>query len=450
MLSSEIKTFFKHFIKEFKKREKINFDRLKPFYNNIKKEYSNVLKKGSSKHTHFSILRTDSSGIHPRRNFIKQISNTPSFNSAFPLFSESDKVFVRGILENTLDNSAMNSWFNQNGETPLTKFLGNSTTDHLFGYYTPSEIHHEIACEFDTREKHHLIYNSISVEFEVNYCLKRKLDQLKRLQFQIRTILLGALAPNANRYDIKLYLSNFAKEMEEGDSNVLGARNINSGVTTIYRYSRGNVNHTTVYRNEEMGKLILHELIHNLEYDLAFNDSHDSELHNYFNVSRDCPILLNESYTETVACIMNCILVSIENGKNFNDIKENLYLELVFNLFQTAKILNHYGFSSVEEINTADDGSGRFRQATNVLSYFYLKTAILMDFDALMDFFEKHTTNFYISDKEKAIKDFFELVVAATRKPQFGFYINGFIKVIKNGGNLSESIMKTLRMTIVE
>ena len=27
MLSSEIKTFFKHFIKEFKKREKINFDR---------------------------------------------------------------------------------------------------------------------------------------------------------------------------------------------------------------------------------------------------------------------------------------------------------------------------------------------------------------------------------------------------------------------------------------
>ena len=449
MLSSEIKTFFKHFIKEFKKREKINFDRLKPFYDNIKKEYSNVLKKGSSKQTHFSILRTDSSGVHPRRQFIKQLTNTPSFKSAFSLFSETDKVFVKGILENTLDNSAMNSWFNQNGKTPLTKFLGNSTTDHLFGYFTPSEIHHEIVCEFDTREKHHLIYNSISVEFEINYCLKRKLDQLKRVQYQIRTILLGALAPNAKKYDIKLYLSNFAKEMESGDYKVLGARNINSGVTTIYRNS-GNVNHTTVYRNEEMGKLILHELIHNLEYDLAFNDSRDSELHNYFNVSRDCPILLNESYTETVACIMNCILVSIENGKNFNDIKENLYLELVFNLFQTAKILNHYGFSCVEEINTDDDGSGRFRQATNVLSYFYLKTAILMDFDALMEFCEKHTTNFYIHDKEKAIPDFFELVVSATRKSQFGFYVNGFIKVIKNGGSPSESIIKTLRMTIVE
>ena len=138
MLSSEIKTFFKHFIKEFKKREKINFDRLKPFYDNIKKEYSNVLKKGSSKQTHFSILRTDSSGVHPRRQFIKQLTNTPSFKSAFSLFSETDKVFVKGILENTLDNSAMNSWFNQNGETPLTKFLGNSTTDHLFGYFTPS------------------------------------------------------------------------------------------------------------------------------------------------------------------------------------------------------------------------------------------------------------------------------------------------------------------------
>ena len=68
----------------------------------------------------------------------------------------------------------MNSWFNQNGNTPFTQFLGNSTTDHLFGYYTPSEIHREIACEFDTREIHNLKYKSISVDFEVNYCLKRK------------------------------------------------------------------------------------------------------------------------------------------------------------------------------------------------------------------------------------------------------------------------------------
>ena len=56
-----------------------------------------------------------------------------------------------------------------------------------------------------------------------------------------------------------------------------------------------------------MGKLIVHELIHNLEYDLAFNDSLDEDLHDYFNVSRSCPILLNENYTETVACIMNSI-----------------------------------------------------------------------------------------------------------------------------------------------
>ena len=70
---------------------------------------------------------------------------------------------------------------------------------------------------------------------------KKKIEDLKRLQYQIRTILLGALSPNAKRYDIKLYLSNFA-EKEERDGNILGARNINSGVTTIYRNS-GNVNH---------------------------------------------------------------------------------------------------------------------------------------------------------------------------------------------------------------
>ena len=449
MLSREVETFFKKFIREFKKREKINFNRLKPYYNNIKSEYSKVVKNGISKQTHFSISRSESSAVHPRKKHITEISRGISFKRNYYLFTENDKIFIKGILHNTLDNIAMNSWFNQNGKTPFTQFLGNSTTDHLFGYYTPSEIHREIACEFDTREIHNLKYKSISVDFEVNYCLKRKLDDLKRLQYQIRTILLGALAPNAERYDIKLYLSNFTKEIEEGNGNILGARNINSGVTTIYRGS-GNVNQTTVYRNEEMGKLIVHELIHNLEYDLAFNDSRDDELHNYFNVSRRCPILLNESYTETIACIMNSILVSIENGKNFNDVKDKLYLELVFNLFQTAKILNHFGFSSVDEMNVMDDGLGKFKQSTNVLSYFYLKTAILTDFDALMEFCEKHTDNFYIRDKEKALPDFFELAVSSTRKPRFGFYINGFIKFIQNSEGLPESIMKTLRMTIVE
>jgi len=449
MLSRELETFLKKFIKEFKKREKINFSRLKPYYNNIKSEYSKVVKNGSSKQTHFSIVKTESPHVHPRRKLIKEISRGISFKKNYYLFTENDKIFIKEILDNTLDNSEMNSWFNQNGKTPFTQFLGNSTTDHLFGYYTPSEIHREIACEFDTREMHNLKYKSISVDFEVNYCLKRKLDELKRLQFQIRTILLGALSPNEKRYDIKLYLSDFTKQLEEGHSKFLGARNINSGVTTIYRNS-GNVNHTTVYRNEEMGKLIVHELIHNLEYDLAFNDSLDEDLHNYFNVSRSCPILLNESYTETVACIMNSILVSIENGKNFNDVKDKLYLELVFNLFQTAKILNHFGFSSVNEMNVMDDGLGKFKQSTNVLSYFYLKTAILTDFDALMEFCEKHTDNFYIRDKEKALLDFFELAVSSTRKPRFGFYINGFIKFIKNSEGIPESIMKTLRMTIVE
>ena len=449
MLSREVEPFLKKFIKEFKKRETINFNRLKPFYNNIKREYSKVVKNGSSKQTHFSIVKTESPQVHPRRKHIKEISQSVSFKRNYYLFTENDRLFIKGILHNTLDNNGMNSWFNQNGQTPFTQFLGNSTTDHLFGYYTPSEIHREIACEFDTREIHNLKYKSISVDFEVNYCLKRKLEDLKRLQYQIRTILLGALSPNAKRYDIKLYLSDFAKEIEERDSKFLGARNINSGVTTIYRNS-GNVNHTTVYRNEEMGKLIVHELIHNLEYDLAFNDSRDDELHNYFNVSRSSPILLNESYTETIACIMNSILVSIENGKNFNDVKEKLYFELVFNLFQTAKILNYYGFSGVDEMNVMDDGIGKFKQATNILSYFYLKTAILLDFDALMEFCEKHTDNFYIRDKERALPDFFELAVSATRKPRFGFYVNGFIKFIQNSKSIPKSIMKTLRMTVVE
>ena len=67
MLSREVETFLKKFIREFKKRETINFNRLKPYYNKIKGEYSKVVKNGSSKQTHFSIVKTESPHVHPRK-----------------------------------------------------------------------------------------------------------------------------------------------------------------------------------------------------------------------------------------------------------------------------------------------------------------------------------------------------------------------------------------------
>ncbi len=103
-------------------------------------------------------------------------------------------------------------------------------------------------------------------------------------------------------------------------------------------------------------------LIHNLEFDFGFNKiDNKTDLHSYFNVPRGSKILLNEVYTETVAVIINTIICCIEGGKSLVSLQKFLKLELMFNLFQTAKILTFMVFSDAKEINMPDD-TGRFNQ----------------------------------------------------------------------------------------
>ena len=76
-----------------------------------------------------------------------------------------------------------------------------------------------------------------------------------------------------------------------------------------------------------------------------------------------------------------------------------LEYETQFNLFQCAKILLFYGFKNVDEFFQKYDNLNRFKQNTNVFSYFFIKSALLMNFTEVLNFLERYSDNFMLKPR---------------------------------------------------
>ena len=438
----------KNLLGDFKLTSRINpetFNGISKYYKNIKAEYNRMIKLGESAkiHSKHNPVKSGQDTKHPRREALLKSSSPTRLE----------------LLQ--LSDTELDTWFNENSIRNQDLSLG-LLGDDKFSYFFPSEIHTEIHQTYNTLDTYEIKYSrrdkkTITISFSIEYCKGKALKVGEITQMQLRTLLLGALSPTPKKYSVVIYPSKIKKDFKNTSSKKrLGASNVNSGVTTIYK-DNDIVNKTTVFRREELGKLLIHELIHNLEYDFGFSATLDTtiDLHNVFNVPRGSNILLNETYTETVALIINAILCNLEKSSKggIKAIVKSIYLELIFNLFQTAKILDFYGFQNAEELNQPDDTLGRFNQSSNVLSYYYLKTAVLYNFKDFITFVDKYTTNFYIHDSESpnTQKAFVSLILKSTRNPDFLNDVNRMMDFFKkNKRGLPREIENTLRMTCIE
>jgi hypothetical protein len=106
-----------------------------------------------------------------------------------------------------------------------------------------------------------------------------------------------------------------------------------------------------------MFKVLIHELIHYLDWDIKrhkFNTSHIK-----IDPRSEKPMLPNEAYTESLAIAYYCYFFKRDIGD-----------EMKFMHYQIEKILNHYGFDSLEKFKEDNNG---FIQNTSVVSYYIIK-----------------------------------------------------------------------------
>jgi hypothetical protein len=183
-----------------------------------------------------------------------------------------------------------------------------------------------------------------------------------------------------NNYYLEIFLSSKKKYLNE-NFDVILPDNINSGATLRGKF-------IYIFRKEELIKVLFHELIHYLNLDMIEYQDEFKSLYHKINLEADM-INPNEAYTETLGLLLLNIweyyYLNLDIDINYY-INKKLTIELGWSYFQICKILKYFGcYNSYEDLFT---NKCIFKQKTNVLSYFFLKTYFLQNINLILKDFK--------------------------------------------------------------
>jgi len=172
-----------------------------------------------------------------------------------------------------------------------------------------------------------------------------------------------------------------------GDVEFLAADNVNSGSTYPGRS-------VTIWRIEEVYKVLIHELIHFYGFDFGLDHPSYDKLSKTLDQTIDLegPDSINETYTETLATIINSLFCA-NYATNFGDLEQIqekfesiISIEKYFLIWQVAKIINIYGGESMKELL---DNKITLIQTTSVRSYYVYKLLMMFNLEDLVIFIDK-------------------------------------------------------------
>jgi hypothetical protein len=210
--------------------------------------------------------------------------------------------------------------------------------------------------------------------------------------------------------NITIILTPFEKQF--GKAKILHEDNVNTGVS--YK------NNIVIWREEEMLKVLIHELIHNYKLDFGYdyirfknvikiNKSLNNIRHNDKN-----NIIINEAYTESMATIIFCVYFSVVFKLDINNI---IVKEIWHSFIQTARILKYFGFNTIEEFTGEEPSNAMFVEKTNVFSYYVIKSIL----------FFKLCRTIRLFDSDNKNNEFIELI---TFDDSYKKLINKIIKIL--------------------
>lgn len=209
------------------------------------------------------------------------------------------------------------------------------------------------------------------------------------LSFYIDLLLrvLYTLKPQQQIFNLYILLTPFKKEFPK-TGETLTPYNVNSGVTI--RYSTGLAD-VVVYREEEVLKVLLHELIHAMTIDLhSISYAEEMPLQKIIQIDRS--ITLNESFTDCLACFLNICIFSVIysklNEESYIDVCNRILdFERTYILCKSLDVLNYTKFKlDCAQGFLKRDATTQYVENTHVLSYYVIKAILFSDIESfLMD-----------------------------------------------------------------
>lgn len=198
---------------------------------------------------------------------------------------------------------------------------------------------------------------------------------------------------------IDIVLSPFKKRIN--GKQPLDEYNINSGVTSNAR-DTNNVK-ILIFRREEVGKVLIHELLHALQMDDAAQPLTSNTISSFFGARTSLNI--NESFTETYASLLNLGLATLVQQKGISYFRQLVRKEYLFLQHQASKVLHAIGFRTNNGILLSKVD---YKEKTNIISYYILKYINFKNIDDFCEFlffhnFELNRVNDYIKFLAKYI-----------------------------------------------
>jgi hypothetical protein len=318
-------------------------------------------------------------------------------------------------------------------------------------YFVSLDIQHDMeSCDMtytkyiiDKKHKVHMFTKKSSDK--KSPCIKKISTIINFMQILAKTQM-----DNVPNIDLVVICSD-QKKLISKNTKMLCCDNINSGSTYVGLK-------IVCWRQEEIYKVLIHELFHFFGFDFFTHDSHYKKLDTMLALPKVVGSdSINESYTETmtilILCIYNSITELISSGKSLtnDDIIhmafDKMKYEITFILFQMSKIIHIFGGTSFDDYMKEKIV---LSQTTSVRSYFIIKLLLLMNIGGLLELIDNPKYNHIIIQDERLI-DFGRLINLSLEK----FMSNRdsidmcsrFIKLI--GENKQEKwIYKTCRMCV--
>lgn len=212
-----------------------------------------------------------------------------------------------------------------------------------------------------------------------------------------------------------LYLLDNLRRLD-GDS-ILDKQEVNGGACR----STDTMAKITLWRKEEILKVMIHELIHGLGYDYK-QDTPPIVQHYQQKYSIRSPKMNTfEAYTEIHAeLIHSYLLATWMEGPTFDMFQANVGIEREFSRIQASKVLS---------LPTLD-----MNRETNVCAYYVIKTELYNDLSVFLQF----------------CKDTNESMIQLTDVSKYLEYLKKLKKITKKNYKLSKLFHMTTRMTCLE
>lgn len=216
------------------------------------------------------------------------------------------------------------------------------------------------------------------LQFYTDEYIQKKILMIIKIVMIMKKIHLS-IDSNKMNFNLYIYLSKQRKILPT-NNDYITPLNMNSGSTMKEII-------LSVWRDEELEKVLIHELCHYINVDFYYQDDGYSELDNSLQEIFDIkghnnP---NESYNETLAGLINICLQSVKYNFDVNDI---FFYELEFLYIQVAKIILFLKGDNYEQLFKSTENHLIIQQNTSALSYIILKMILFHNYKQTIKFIE--------------------------------------------------------------